>query len=1287
MSKIFKSAGAIIGGVVGFMIGGPMGAAIGFGLGATKIGNNIINKVLDFVTKPFLGAFGAPDAGQYSAEREEGVVITKRGGGTEQIPVVYGFRQVGGIITFATTGSDRNKYLWVAYVLSEGPVEGIHSLFIDDNDVTQTNLIGALNRGEQVEITSGKYNGRVKMQFWYGKNYGTAASSSPVGANLFFNGEAPGWRTTDAYNGLATLFVRYEWKQVTTQDEANNNPFSGNIPSIKVNLLGRRVLPIDATASTTSYIDDINANRERYSTNPAEIIADYLRNPWYGKGLSNSEIDWVSFQTARDKYNQDVTYVNGVRGPILTTNCVLDSGVTLMGNIKTLLAGCRSYMPYVQGKYKLKVEDAGNPTDILSGSATVVATFTPDNIVGDISWGGVPRDTVYSEYEVTYVDPTNKWSTNTVVYPPTEAERIEYQVLDGGRVNKGSTTFPTITNYAMAYDMARLLFFKSRTQETLNLKVTSQAMELEPGDNIQVSGNTLNFVTGETAVPWRIISIKANDDYSFDLGCVSNPDTIYPHARAGERDIVLPPFIPRYESIVYPTTDVDLSLYPPSYAYTGSEPITSPINPPGATDPTGPTGGGVGDQNGEQNQNPITVPPPPAPPVVEVFNHRIDFTNVTYTVNGNSASATLTWTQPDSPSYAGVDFWISSIGGASPNYTLPASTQVPGIGRTITYIVNNLTHAQTYKFFARVKYSNGNSSIAAVMVVLNSGNTANSGDVQETALNAGPGWQPEGGVSTYVNSKNTTFASISATSSLDGSNNRLLALSIRQDISVQAGGINPEVNGVNIYYKLNANTYWKKLVHNFDGAYLQGNTYTFTPNLDLGVGTPSEPFGDTDPGDNFDLVFRFTYRDGTESTVQWRYMNVDIQRSPSIVFPFLFNESTTAATAPVIVTEDQAPPGSVVDTRDMTIGLATVEWRRGTKVLFFSINPPDVSNRPNWYGVNIRYRVIPFNSNIVPNFETVPVLNISSPWTFTLPIPREGEYYQIALTPIVRYSGTRTESYNSWYGEGIVTTVYDSGGFPDDIAHLAFFTRMNFRTIQTSQIAGVPIPPPPTANPVVTVKSFTRKNGTVNATGARSADPTNRQYFELVYNTDHIVNATNVRIYRRAVQLSIGNGTNSARFYGLGRWEHIDITPSSGDVIVNLRCPISLREFDSYYGVPGYPTAPLLRISNPWLTKKALTNAEIMEIVIVVTTSSGTSEDLAYLTSRYISSDGLSYQSPGPLTDIRPLTQYGGYPTTPVNFLRNLTDSAANRTTNLVSTEVATATWVAPTPQRGGTVR
>jgi predicted phage tail protein len=127
-----------------------------------------------------------------------------------------------------------------------------------------------------------------------------------------------------AYNGLATLFARYEWKEVKTQEDSDNNPFTGNIPEIQITLLGRKVASL--TVADPAGEGEWATAPIRYSTNPAEILLDYLRSPTYGKGLINVEIDWDSFKKAAAKCNQQVTYVTGISGPILTCNFVVDTG-------------------------------------------------------------------------------------------------------------------------------------------------------------------------------------------------------------------------------------------------------------------------------------------------------------------------------------------------------------------------------------------------------------------------------------------------------------------------------------------------------------------------------------------------------------------------------------------------------------------------------------------------------------------------------------------------------------------------------------------------------------------------------------------------------------------------------------------------------------------------------------------------------------------------------------------------------------------------------------------------
>jgi hypothetical protein len=542
VAPIIKAVLPVVAAVVGFVAGAFVGSIMN--VGSFDVGGGG-------------GTGGIGDIGSES-EAQQGVLLTKTGS-NRYIPIVYGYRKVGGIITFAETGSTDNKYLWVAYVFSEGQVEGLREVFIDDYQLP-SNIIEQLNVGNTVDISEGKYSDRVQLQFFHG-TYHSNPDNSNVGTASICK-DAPSWKESMVYNGLAVMFARYEWKKIETQEDADSNPFGGSIPELQACILGKKVARLDID-NPSAYTYDTAP--KRYSSNPAEHLLDYMRNPRYGKGLDNKDFDWEFWKTAAAKCNTVVQYVDsGTSGPILTSNMVVDTQKKLFANTRTLLANFRGYMPYVQGKYRLKIEDAGNATDILSGVATIVNTFDEDNIVGTVTYTGIEKTSKYNSVKVGFVDPDKKWSNSEVVYPETDAERQQYIDEDNGRVNQGEAFYPGITNYAIAKDMARLIFNKSRFQETCSLSVSSEGLELEPGDNVYIQSQLLDFTT----TPWRIVSIDINPNMTVDIACVRNRDDIYPHTRVGEEDIVLPPYIPRGAQIYYPAvqSQIPVGLVPPTNA-------------------------------------------------------------------------------------------------------------------------------------------------------------------------------------------------------------------------------------------------------------------------------------------------------------------------------------------------------------------------------------------------------------------------------------------------------------------------------------------------------------------------------------------------------------------------------------------------------------------------------------------------------------------------------------------------------------------------------------------------
>lgn len=1137
MSKAFKAIGNAVSGVVKAVVG-VVKAVVG-----------VVGSVLNFLTQPFMGPMDMPNSGQ-EASRQDGVLVQRQGSNVS-IPVIYGMRRVGGTITFAETGSSNNQYLWVAYVLGEGLVEGLRELFIDDYQIessTLTNLMAG--EGNIVQVGEGKYKDRVQLQFFPGVYYQNPAADSVIPARTLMK-DSPSWKPSMYYNGLAVLFVRYYWKKVETQADADSNPFSGGIPQIKATVLGRKVASLVVT-DPSEYAYGATGYTERYSTNPAEILLDYLRNPRYGKGLVNADIDWTTFKKAAIKCNQEVEYIENIRGPIMTCNHVLDTGQSLLNNTKSLLQGFRAYMPYIQGKYKLKIEDAGDPDDILSGVATIVATFDQDNIQGDVQFTGIDKGSKYTTVAVTYVDPDNKYSTQQVIYPETEEDRQTYITADGGRENKLEVTFGTVTNYAMAKDLARMLFNKSRRQESCTLTVSSQAMELEPGDNIRVQSNILDFGTD----PWRIISLKLNDDMTVQLACVRNPDDIYPHTRVGEEDIVLPVFVPKGATIYYPSSQnaVPIGLVPPTHVpgYNQSNPNTS-------------AGGGVGSNGGTVNTTPVTTPPVEKP---LLLTDTISVTFVKYSVvSGNQLAATIEFLQPDNAMYESVDIWYKAS--SDNGYKKVRITDKPGAGLKIIFSIPEIINQKTYQCVARVNYVTGETA----QVVSNFPLLASAGVsefVTDSVEVIGSGWRLPPYV--IVESRSNNIGIVYATAGTSGSN-RILNFEVQEKCldTLNSEQPNPDIVGVYVYWRASSATYWEQQAFFFPPTYRSGDFGTFVFNGNIGTTSTANT--------SFDFILRYFYKDQNQSNRQRRYMNVNVTTTPGhgfgvLVAPTCVIESSGAFS----FSTSQDNPVAVVNPLDINVGIdymfsRSFDFGLGvTPTVQFGIIPTESTNT-SFQGLRLYYR--PYDPlgqvtgwRSVDSLNTVvdsdQLLNIGASLDFTY-------VYDFVLVPLVNTgAATRVETTNCWaftgkpYNFGTQEDVVKSD-VPRDQRVSRFGTFLNYKNIWNPKFVNTK----EALNSIQTVKSqaiptvqilnwdyksFNQNGPWDAATGNRL----NAGYYLKVF-VGHITGFQDIQIYRRQRVPLQQQATD--KYHGTGRWEVITYsTVTSGIMEINLRPPTAFFE-------------------------------------------------------------------------------------------------------------------------------
>ncbi len=477
--------GAIIGGSVaagaaaaGFIAASVLtAAAIGAAVGA--VAGALSGSLLG-------GVFDTPDYNvtQNAQSINDGILVNKTGM-LEHIPVVYGQRKVGGTVVFLSTGGDRNKYLYMALVLAEGEIQAIDDVYIND-----------------IISTDSRYNGRIVIEKFTGTDNQSASSTLQ---------EAAGWGSNHRLLGLAYLGMRFEWKKIEDQDDADANPFAG-IPKVNAVIRGKKIK--NCSGLTNSHATTYENEAVAYSNNPADCILDYLRNPRYGKGLANNRINFEAFSVARAKYAQTVNYFGGGSGPVVNCDAVIDTSRSIIDNVKLFLANCRSGMPYQQGRFKLKLQDTGHDTDGQNTTPNIVFAVTRDHIVGGMKMKGAGTREHFNQIKLTYVDPTNEWKTNEVIHPQLNSSLdATYLAEDNGRRLTKEMAFNHIINKNQAADLAHIILAQSRKTKSITFVATAELHEVEVGDVITITYDLLGF----SAVKYRVTNWEINNDYTINI--------------------------------------------------------------------------------------------------------------------------------------------------------------------------------------------------------------------------------------------------------------------------------------------------------------------------------------------------------------------------------------------------------------------------------------------------------------------------------------------------------------------------------------------------------------------------------------------------------------------------------------------------------------------------------------------------------------------------------------------------------------------------------------------------
>src|SRR5690606_27346552 len=246
----------------------------------------------------------------------------------------------------------------------------------------------------------------------------------------------------------------------------------------------------------------------QYSNNPAWCLLDFLRSTRYGVGVSDDRIDFDSF-VSEAAYCDELVPGDDGNEPRFALDYVIDYERPSLDVIDDILATFRAFVPYSDGKLRLKIEKSEAP----------VHHFDMGNIVeGSFEYSKASRKDIPNQIRVEWIDPAADYERAETVYDN------EIDQDKRGEIYSRTIGLLGITRPGQAGRMARFYHDSAYWCNTFcEFRVGIDALHVEVGDVIQVSHD----VPGWDKKLFRVIEIQETEEDEARLICREYNPIIY----------------------------------------------------------------------------------------------------------------------------------------------------------------------------------------------------------------------------------------------------------------------------------------------------------------------------------------------------------------------------------------------------------------------------------------------------------------------------------------------------------------------------------------------------------------------------------------------------------------------------------------------------------------------------------------------------------------------------------------------------------------------------------------
>jgi hypothetical protein len=439
--------------------------------GATAIANKMAKSMT-----PELGT-----AAEFDIQGSQGIMVNKTGS-SQTIPVVYGSTRTGGIRVFAEANDTDNKYLHLAFVLSEGEINKMTGIYFDGVLAGSQSSAGAQDWADGAMVSP--YNGLVKVYFRPGTDTQTEISG--------LAGVKSGW--DPHFKGIAYVYVRLEYDEEV---------WTNGVPQMTFDVEGKKV-PSTSDGTSLSYDD-----------NPARCILDMLVNTRYGKGIDPADLDLTSFASAE-------TYCN-TKGFELRGN--VSTNGTIYANLIDMLTSCRGYIAF-GNQYRLLIDkiDTTDDADIFA--------ITKDNIIGNVDYVLGDKRNMFNKMTAKFLNSSTGYKDDIVVIESSTLKTQDNELSLEAEIPLPFTKTKSVVEQILTEEINQ-----SRQSHMIQVKCTVDAIDLQVGDLVKVTNETFGITEKKFRVMSTIVEPSSEVTLSlreYDADVYSS--SIITDARADDND-------------------------------------------------------------------------------------------------------------------------------------------------------------------------------------------------------------------------------------------------------------------------------------------------------------------------------------------------------------------------------------------------------------------------------------------------------------------------------------------------------------------------------------------------------------------------------------------------------------------------------------------------------------------------------------------------------------------------------------------------------------------------------